>query len=124
MVGAVILLTTSAHAQTGESPAELTARVTDATAILLAGEGVGRLASVSTAVVVRPDGMLLAAWHSPKNAREVQVRFKTGETDNRAVLVGVDERRDAAAIRISAGNLTARPTGAGQSVRPGIRLTP
>src|ERR1039458_1193654 len=49
----------------------------------------------------RSDGVLLTSYHALKNAREVQVRLKSGETFDRAVLMGVDERRDVAAVRIS-----------------------
>jgi hypothetical protein len=101
------------------SSPEVLAHVSEATAIVLSGEGAGRLTSVSTGVVVRPDGMLLTAYHALKNAREVQVRLKSGETFDRTTLVGVDERRDIAAIKISAANLPALTTGSGQDTRPG-----
>src|SRR5262249_50704924 len=94
-------------------------KVSEATAIVLSGEGAGRLTAISTAVVVRPDGFLLAAYHALKDAREVQVRLKSGETFDRVTLVGVDERRDVAAIKISSANLPALNIGSGQNTRPG-----
>lgn len=98
---------------------DVLARVGDATAIVLAGEGAGRLTSISTAVVVRSDGIFLTSYHALKNAREVQVRLKTGETYDRALLLGVDERRDVAAVKITAANLPALTIGMGQNTKPG-----
>lgn len=109
------------HSQTtapSNSP-DVLAHIGEATAIILAGEGAGRLTSISTGVVVRPDGVLLTSYHAIKNAREVQVRLKSGETFDRAVLLGVDERRDVAAIRISAVNLPSLPIGTAQNTKPG-----
>jgi len=101
------------------SSAEVLARVSDATAIILSGEGAGRLTSISTGVVVRSNGVLLTAYHALKNAREVQIRLRSGETFDRAVLLGVDERRDVAALRISAANLPSLALGNGQDTKPG-----
>ena len=98
---------------------EVIARVSQATAAILSGEGVGRLASISTGVIVRSDGVILAAYHALKDAREVQVRLKSGDTFDRVVLLGVDERRDVAAIKITAANLPALTLGAGQNTKPG-----
>jgi serine protease Do len=69
--------------------------------------------------MVRPGGVLLTSYHALKNAREVQVRLKSGETFDHAVLLGVDERRDVAAIRISAVNLPSLPIGTVQNTKPG-----
>lgn len=120
--GAVLLLLALLlRSQTSQAPgaSEVLARVGEATAIILCGEGAGRLTSISTGVLVRSDGALLTAYHALKNAREVQVRLKNGETFDRAVLLGVDERRDVAAIRISAGNLPWLTIGTGQNTKPG-----
>ena len=98
---------------------DVLAHVSEATAIILSGEGAGRLTSISTGVIVRSDGILLTAYHALKNAREVQVRLKSGEVFDRAVLLGVDERRDVAAVKISASNLPSLAIGDGQNTRPG-----
>ncbi len=119
--GVILLVAASLYGQNAppaNSP-DVLARITEATAIILAGEGAGRLSSISTGVVVRPDGVVLTAYHALKNAREVQVRLRSGETFDRAVLLGVDERRDVAAIRISAVNLPSLPIGSAQNTRPG-----
>jgi hypothetical protein len=78
-----------------------------ATVIVLAGEGAGRLNSIATGVVISKDGVILTALHAVKGAAEVQVRMANGDVFDKVVLVGTDERRDVAALKISAG---ARPT--------------
>lgn len=77
-----------------------------ATVIVLAGEGAGRLHSISTGVVITKDGVILTALHAIKGAAEVQVRMANGEVFDRVELLGLDERRDVAALKISAGGLT------------------
>ena len=76
-----------------------------ATVIILAGAGAGRLSSIGTGVVISNDGVLLTAFHAIKGAAEVQVRMANGEVFDRVELLGSDERRDVAALKISAGAL-------------------
>ena len=112
---ASLALLVLAHATAGQaappptelSSEELIARVTPSVAVVLTGVGAGRLSGVASAVIVRSDGVLLTAYHVIKDAREVQVRLKTGEIYDRVELLAVDERRDVAAIRIPAANLPA-----------------
>jgi Trypsin-like peptidase domain len=89
------------------SSEEVIARVAPSVAVVLTGAGAGRLSGVGSAIIVRSDGILLTAYHVIKDAREVQVRLKTGEIYDRVELIAVDERRDVAAIRIPAANLPA-----------------
>ncbi|MGD0499389.1 MAG: S1C family serine protease [Bryobacteraceae bacterium] len=121
IIGVVLLFAPLLRAQNPASPnsPDLLAHVSEATAIVLSGEGAGRLTSISTAVVVRSDGILLTSYHALKSAREVQVRLKSGEIFDRAVLLGVDERRDVAAVKIGASDLPSLAIGAGQSTKPG-----
>lgn len=76
-----------------------------ATVIVLAGEGAGRLHSIATGAVISKDGVILTALHAIKGAAEVQVRMANGEVFDRVELLGSDERRDVAALKISAGGL-------------------
>jgi len=121
IIGLFVLVSCIATAQGPSSPnaPAVLSRIADATAIILSGEGSGRLTSISTGVIVRPDGVLLTAYHTLKNAREVQVRLRNGETFDRAVLLGVDERRDVAAIRISAAKLPSLAVGTVENTKPG-----
>jgi hypothetical protein len=76
-----------------------------ATVIILAGEGAGRLMSVSTGVIISKDGVILTVLHAVKGAAEVQVRLANGDVFDRVELLGIDERRDVAALKISGGAL-------------------
>lgn len=80
-------------------------RTKAATVVILSGEGAGRLRSIATGVVISKDGVLLTALHAVKGAAEVQVRMANGEVFDRVELLGYDERRDVAALKISAGAL-------------------
>jgi hypothetical protein len=82
-----------------------------ATVIILAGEGSGRLDAISTGVMISKDGVILTALHSIKGANEVQVRLPSGDVYDRVQLLGSDERRDVAALKISAGALPALAPG-------------
>jgi S1-C subfamily serine protease len=88
---------------------ELVRRVAPAVALILVGEGGGRLQQTGSGVVVRADGVLLTAYHLVRDAREVQVRFPNGEAFDRVELLAADERRDVAALRISAAGLPTLP---------------
>ncbi len=69
----------------------------------------GPTTSTGAAVVVRPNGVLLTADHLVKDAYSVQVRFKNGEVYDQVQLLGVDTRRDVAAIKVVAAALPAMP---------------
>ena len=90
-----------------------------ATVIILAGEGAGRLRSVATGVIISNDGVILTALHAVKGALELQVRLANGDVFDRVDLLGTDERRDVAAIKISAGALPALKVGNSSTVATG-----
>jgi hypothetical protein len=102
---AFAVLPLSAQQVTASSATEILARTKDATVIVLAGEGAGRLHSIATGVVISKDGVILTALHVIKGAAEVQVRMANGEVFDRVELLGSDERRDVAALKIPAGGL-------------------
>jgi S1-C subfamily serine protease len=120
----LLALAHSALGQASPAPTELSseeviARVAPSVAVILTGEGAGRLSGVGSGIVVRSDGIILTAYHLIKDAREVQVRLKTGEIYDRAELVAVDERRDVAALRIPATNSPALEVAPLEEARPG-----
>jgi hypothetical protein len=119
LIVALVSCFCTAAAQEVPSDAELVARVSAATVLILSGEGAGRLASISTGVIVRPNGVILTAYHAIKDAREVQVRLRTGDVYDRVVEIGADERRDVVAIKISAASLPTLPLGVGAEAKPG-----
>ncbi|HWQ33079.1 MAG TPA: serine protease [Blastocatellia bacterium] len=103
-------LTVNAQTQPPVPPEALSVRVAKLVApsvvIIKTGTG-GAITAQGTGVIVREDGMILTAYHVIKNAAQVQVVLKDGETYDRVELLGVDERRDVAAIRIDVPNLRA-----------------
>ncbi|MGB8259639.1 MAG: trypsin-like peptidase domain-containing protein [Terracidiphilus sp.] len=94
-------------------------RAKAATVIVLSAEGAGRPASVSTGVIVSKDGTILTAYHAVKGAQEVQVRLAGGDAFDRVELLGLDERRDVAALKIAGGALPALATGSTANLAQG-----
>jgi hypothetical protein len=86
-------------------------RTKAASVIILAGEGAGRLQSIATGAIISKNGILLTALHVVKGAAEVQVRTASGEVFDQVDLLGSDERRDVAALKIAAGALPALDLG-------------
>jgi hypothetical protein len=74
---------------------------------------------MSTGVIVRPNGVILTAYHAVKDARQVQVRLRSGDVYDQVVLIGIDKRRDVAALRISAASLPTLALGLGVEAKPG-----
>ena len=119
LLSALALLVGTCVAQNPAGDSEIVARIGASTVLILAGEGAGRLNAICTGVIVRPDGVILTAYHCIKDAREVQVRLHTGDAYDQVVLIGTDERRDVAALKISARNLATLPLGSGADVKSG-----
>ncbi len=91
------------------SSEQVIGKVSSSVAMVLVGQGAGRLEATGSGVIVRENGVLLTAYHLIKGAQEVQVRLKNGEVFDKVELLGVDERRDIAALRIAAKNLPVLP---------------
>jgi serine protease Do len=68
---------------------------------------------------VQADGLILTAYHLVRDAAQVQVQLKSGEVFDRAELLGVDERRDTAALRITAHGLPALAVVSVEGAKPG-----
>lgn len=90
-------------------------KIAPAVVTVLTGKGDGLLDKVGSGVIVSSDGVILTAYHTVKDASQVQIRLKNGEIYDKVELLAFDERRDAAALKISATNLPAIATGAGES---------
>ncbi|HEY6248660.1 MAG TPA: S1C family serine protease [Candidatus Angelobacter sp.] len=105
-----ICLTLPVAAQQATAPPDtktIFERTKAATVVILSGEGAGRLNSIATGVIISKDGVLLTALHAIKGAAEVQVRMSNGDVFDHVDLLGSDERRDVAALKIPAGGLPA-----------------
>jgi hypothetical protein len=87
--------------------------------LILSGDNAGRVTSIATGVLISQDGVILAPLHAVKGAAAVQVRLANGEVFDQVVLLGSDERRDVAALKISAGALPALTTSASATLALG-----
>ncbi len=79
----------------------------------------GAAEGYASGVIVRTDGVLLTSYHVVKGATAVQIRLKNGEVFDNVQLVGFDERRDIAALRIPATGLDTVPIAGSSEVKPG-----
>ena len=105
--------------QTGLSGEQIVERVSPSVALILVGQGGEQATAVGSGVIVKPDGILLTALHLVKGADTVQVRLKNGEIYDRVELIGTDERRDIAALHITASGLPAVSFAGTNEVKPG-----
>ena len=118
-LGALTVFQAASQPLPGQDAAAIFEHTKAATVIVLAGEGAGRLHSIATGVIISKDGVLLTALHAVKGAAEVQVRMANGDVFDRVELLGTDERRDIAALKIPAGALPAMTTGSTASLAQG-----
>jgi len=93
-----------------------------AIALVLVGDGAGRVLSASSGLIIRSDGVLLTTYHFVKGAQEVQVRLRNGEVYDQVELLGFDERRDVAALRLPASGLAAFAGAGPEVVKPGDKV--
>lgn len=99
----------SAQERTNLTGEQLIQRVEPSLVLVLVGDGQGHVTAVGSGIVVDSKGELLVPYHIVKGGREVQVRLKNGEIYDRAELLGFDERRDVAALRIPTQALSELP---------------
>lgn len=85
--------------------AEIFNKAEQSMALILVGDGGGRVQSVSSGVIIRSDGVVITAYHPLKGAREVQVRLRNGDVYDQVDMIGFDERRDVAALHFTASGL-------------------
>jgi S1-C subfamily serine protease len=100
----------SVFAQTANSIENLSGdkiveKVAPSVVMILTGNGAGILDKLGSGVIVTNDGVILTAYHVVKGATQLQIRLKNGEIYDKVDLIGYDERRDVAAIKIAATNL-------------------
>lgn len=105
-----------AQALTGE---QIVGRIVPSVAVVLVGDDSGAVTKVGSGVFVRADGVLLTAYHLVKDAKTVQVRLKSGDVFDRVSLLGVDERRDIAALKIQAADMPVLPVSGVDDLKPG-----
>jgi hypothetical protein len=88
-------------------------------ALILVGDGEGVVTKVAPAIAVREDGVFFVAYHAIKDAKELQLRLKSGEIFDDVVQLGRDERRDVAAIRVQASGLAVLSPASPDEIKPG-----
>jgi trypsin-like peptidase len=98
---------------------EIIEKASSSVGLVLVGKSPSQLESVGSALVVRENGILLTTYHLVKDAGVVQIRFKSGETFDDVQLLGVDRRRDVAAIRITAQGLPVLPVASMNKTKTG-----
>jgi hypothetical protein len=86
---------------------------------VLTGKSSSELNGVGAGIVIQENGILLTVYHLVKDAQAVQVRFKNGETFDDVRLLGVDQRRGVAAIKINATALPVLPLGSASKTKAG-----
>ena len=122
IIAAFAALTLCAAAQEG-SPAPDSKAIFEHTkaacVLVLSGDGAGHVTSIATGVVISQNGVILAPLHAVRGAAAVQIRLANGEIFDQVVLLGSDERRDVAALKISAGSLSALTPGLTASIGQG-----
>lgn len=98
---------------------EVIAKVSPSVVLILVGMGGEQPFALGSGVIVRPDGVVLTAYHLVKDAQEVQLRLKSGEVFDLVELLGYDERRDIAAVRVSGHGLPILPSVSPESAKAG-----
>ena len=90
--------------------------------LILAGPGGGEVAAIGSGLIVRSNGVVLTANHVVKGMKEVQIRLRSGEVYDRVEMVASDERRDVAALRISAAELPVLSLATPAEIRVGAEV--
>jgi hypothetical protein len=101
-----------------ESVANIPGKAMPSVVLVLAGKGDGLWEKFGSGVIIRRDGVILTAYHLVKDATQLQIRLRNGEIYDQADLIGFDERRDVAALKIPAADLPA-VTLRTEEVKPG-----
>lgn len=119
-VFAVTLAYATVSAQYVSSPAGFDIASESVVTILLASDGDAH--AVGSGLVVRADGYVMTPLSLVKGAREIQVRFRNGETYDKAEIVSTDERRNIAILKINAAGLRIIPNGTAEETQVGSRV--
>jgi len=110
----------ASSAQYVSTPTGLETAAESVVTILLASDGEAH--AVGSGLVVRADGYVMTPFSLVKGAREIQVRFRNGETYDKAEIVSTDERRNIAILKINAAGLRIIPNGTSEETQVGSRI--
>ena len=120
LIYALSMACITASAQYVYSPAGLESAAESVVTILLASDGDAH--AVGSGLVVRADGYVMTPYSLVRGAREIQVRFRNGETFDKAEIVSTDERRNIAILKINAAGLRIIPNGTVEEMQVGSRV--
>ena len=104
LLPALVWLTGAINQTFAQSSFSIGDNVRDSIVTVLAA-GDGEPLAVGSGVVVRPDGLIVTAYHLVKDARGISVKLRNGEVYDRGEVVATDERRNLAILRINATGL-------------------
>jgi hypothetical protein len=108
--------------QPAANPDQIAEKAAPSLAVVLAGRNANQAASAAgVAIAIRSSGVLLTPYSLIKDARALQVRFRTGEVFDQVQLLGVDARRNIAAIKVT-GTLSALPIRTAAEMRAGAAV--
>ncbi len=104
------------------TPQQVKEQVIPTVAMVVASRPTSTITTTAAAVAVHSSGILLVPYALLRDANAVQVRFQSGEVFDDVQMLGVDERRGVAAIKI-AGAVKVRPTVLSDTANTGDGLT-
>ncbi len=118
LASSLFVFTNAQSSKEGSKPTDAAATV----ALVLVGDGEGVVTKIAPAVMIKAEGVMLVPYHIIKDAKELQVRLKGGEIFDNVFLLGSDERRDVAAIRIQTSDLAVSPIVSDEDLKEGEGL--
>ena len=105
------------------TPEQVKEQASPTIAMVLASRAPTSTPATGVGVVIHQSGILLVPHSFVKDAYAVQVRFQNGEVFDDVQMLGVDERRGIAAIKVSSSGLKVRPVVLSDVPKPGDALT-
>ena len=120
----LVLLLLIAQVAFGQlTPEQVKEQAMPTVAMVLASRQPPSTPAAGVGVVIHQTGVLLVPFSLVKDAYAVQVRFQNGEVFDDVQMLGVDERRGVAAIKVSSSALKVRPVVLSEVAKPGDSLT-
>jgi S1-C subfamily serine protease len=110
----------NSSAQYSVNPQAVDSSLDSVVTILLVSDSDAR--PVGSGLIVRSDGYVLVPYSLVRDAREIQVRLRNGETYDKAEIVSTDERRNIAIIHMNAAGLKVIPNGTPEESQVGSRI--
>lgn len=120
--GILLVLPMGARGQTELTAEQVLQRISPSVALVLTGSSPGLMSAVGSALIMRSDGVLFAALPVVRNVGRVQIRLRTGDVYDQVEVIGYDQRRGVAALKIPAAGLPELRIGGEESAKEGDRV--